>query len=943
MNLLVFTDSRGQHKPVGQSHLIFPELLALNPKLSVKNYLCPMKWTTTLDFLEMFSESDLSKFDHIILYTGIVDWSPRPVSNAYGDLYCNLNVQNISNANLNTRDYSKKVINDKKKIFDEIFTENRMREHFSNPFDVEYSGEKTINMYDLKMARDHLLPKLKSIRNLIYITSNRFVKGWEGDYKKGRPQNIDLTHQYSDLFSEDLKKTAQVIDLREWSDDEVKIHTCDNLHLSKSGSDYIYEKIEKILNLNKSPVMNVTMPRALNMNPMKSPERFAGDKTKSVLQSVNTSPYLATLIIGVRLDTEDITRITNLKFMLSWLEHYYGDLFEILIVEQDAEPKLKLHDLIEDKKNIRYQFIYNPTDYNRGWGYNVAVKHFCPQTKVIVLMDTDVLTSANFVREVLDCHTKYDAVSPYQNIYYTDPGEAEKIKKSFKIDDLNDEKKIKNPVTLAGGILIIKKKVYMAVRGFEQYVGYGCEDRALDVTIFNHLDPKKIRIAPFSYVHMYHPSDNKARSRFKEIYGHLTEKYGCQYYPGLDPYDSIHKNCTHVDKKKTLKLMIERTDSFGDPDLYKKKTGLTINGVLTNTTEKGISRYLENIIFPPNCADVGSYKESEIYKSAPAHDASELSVFYNAFKGKRCFIIGNGPSLNKNDLSLLENEYTFGVNSFYYKTRETGFRPYFYVVEDSSVMKENIEEIREYDVPFKFFPTNYKNLHPEQPNTFFFRMNRGFYEKSSPNYVVPRFSTDASDVLYCGQSVTYINLQLAYYMGFTEVYLIGMDFSYLIPDSHKRTGDVLLSDTDDPNHFHKDYFGKGKTWKDPKLDRVALNYKMAKLVYEATGRKIYNATIGGSLEIFERVDYDQLFSSVAGSAPEAKKMDEKSFSVANTLAREGAYSKALGKYVGLTRSHPGVFLYKRAAMDCYMKAVHSGQACAADDVAYLRGLIVGLP
>ncbi len=182
-------------------------------------------------------------------------------------------------------------------------------------------------------------------------------------------------------------------------------------------------------------------------------------------------------------------------------------------------------------------------------------------------------------------------------------------------------------------------------------------------------------------------------------------------------------------------------------------------------------------------------------------------------------------------------------------------------------MKENIAEIRAYEAPFKFFPTIYSNLHAKTPNTFFFHMNRGFYEKTSPNYAVPRFSTDASKVLYCGQSVTYINLQLAFFMGFTDVYLIGMDFDYVIPESHKRNGDVLLSDTDDTNHFHKDYFGKGKTWKDPKLDRVAMNYRQAKLSYEAVGRRIYNATVGGHLEIFPRVDYETLLrgSKVAKS------------------------------------------------------------------------------
>jgi hypothetical protein len=380
-----------------------------------------------------------------------------------------------------------------------------------------------------------------------------------------------------------------------------------------------------------------------------------------------------------------------------------------------------------------------------------------------------------------------------------------------------------------------------------------------------------------------------------------------------------------------------RASSFGDIDLYRHEENMSINGLINR---KKSMQSVRDVIFPTDFNSLAAYPEKELYAKVTEPDTDELAALYNAFKGKRCFIIGNGPSLNRHNLMLLKDEYTFGVNSFYYKTRETGFKPYFYVVEDSSVMKENIEEIRQFDTPYKFFPTNYKSLHPKQPNTFFFRMNRGFYEKSSPNYVVPRFSTDASKVLYCGQSVTYINLQLAYFMGFTEVYLIGMDFSYVIPESHKRTGDVLLSDTDDQNHFHKDYFGKGKTWKDPKLDRVALNYKQAKLVYEATGRKIFNATYGGSLEIFERVDYEAL---LIGSV--TKKHDASSmaglFKQANRLLQSNDYGKALTIYVELARLQPNFFTYKRAAMDSYLRAVEHQCICNADDVAYVRGLIVG--
>ena len=117
-------------------------------------------------------------------------------------------------------------------------------------------------------------------------------------------------------------------------------------------------------------------------------------------------------------------------------------------------------------------------------------------------------------------------------------------------------------------------------------------------------------------------------------------------------------------------------------------------------------------------------------------------------------------------------------------------------------------------------------------------------------------------VAYAGQSVTFMNLQLAYYLGFTHVYLIGMDFSYKIRDVDEAKGLTLISHADDVNHFHPDYFGKGKKWHDPKVHNVAKCYKFAKKIYEADGRNIFNATIGGKLEIFPRKNYSSLFRKI---------------------------------------------------------------------------------
>lgn len=244
-------------------------------------------------------------------------------------------------------------------------------------------------------------------------------------------------------------------------------------------------------------------------------------------------------------------------------------------------------------------------------------------------------------------------------------------------------------------------------------------------------------------------------------------------------------------------------------------------------------------------------------------DSRRIKKIHNKYMGNRCFIIGNGPSLNKMDLSKINNEYTFAVNGIFYKTDEMGFRPFFYVVEDKHVINDNLQKINDYkprDGGIKILASRdrFKFLN-SKGKTYFLNFNRGFYEEQSLYFEVPRFSVDASRNVYCGQSVTIVNLQLAYYFGFETVYLIGMDFSYSVPKTTIVKENTFESTEDDVNHFHPNYFGKGKKWHDPKLNNVIKSYKLCKLMYELDNRKIVNATIGGNLNEFERVDYNSLF------------------------------------------------------------------------------------
>lgn len=235
----------------------------------------------------------------------------------------------------------------------------------------------------------------------------------------------------------------------------------------------------------------------------------------------------------------------------------------------------------------------------------------------------------------------------------------------------------------------------------------------------------------------------------------------------------------------------------------------------------------------------------------------KLKALKNKHKGKRCFVIGNGPSLNKMNLSLLRNEYTFGVNGVFYAFDELGFMPTYYVVEDRLVAEDNRAKINSLNETIKIFPEDLKYCLRGDGNTVFVNFVRYYnylYKETHP----PKFSTDIQSGSFWGGTVTYLNLQLAYYMGFEEIYLIGMDLGYKVPLGNDKN--VITSEVNDENHFHPDYFGPGKRWHQPKEDRMIRSLQFAGEQYKSNGRNIFNATLEGNLHVFPRVNYDDLFT-----------------------------------------------------------------------------------
>ena len=241
------------------------------------------------------------------------------------------------------------------------------------------------------------------------------------------------------------------------------------------------------------------------------------------------------------------------------------------------------------------------------------------------------------------------------------------------------------------------------------------------------------------------------------------------------------------------------------------------------------------------------------------HELDELkksrdyfSKLQGKYKGKRCFIIGNGPSLNQQDLTLLKNEFTIGSNYIYKNYDKMGFLPTIFTIVNYLVAEQRIDEINKLNGTLKVFPFFLNYCVNSSEHTFFL---------NSPAF--NEFSTDINQYISWQSTVTFFNMQLAYYLGFDEVYLIGVDNNYIQPDSGKE-GAMIKQDNDDPNHFSKDYF-RGLTWQKADTNAMEYVYLLSGAAYEKSGRKLYNATHGGRLEIFERVEYESLFDDLSMS------------------------------------------------------------------------------
>lgn len=226
----------------------------------------------------------------------------------------------------------------------------------------------------------------------------------------------------------------------------------------------------------------------------------------------------------------------------------------------------------------------------------------------------------------------------------------------------------------------------------------------------------------------------------------------------------------------------------------------------------------------------------------------ELKKYHNIHKGQRCFIIGTGPSLTAEDLDKLKGEICFGSNRIFEIFSQTDWRPTYYMNQDYQLICKYVDEIRQLKVQRKFMPVEAKKHFGSSDDiSYFVLRHKEFYPGAAD------FSTHLDKYMGQGFTVTYGAIQMAYYMGFEKVFLLGIDHNYSISLNEKGIP-VIKDDVED---YFKGSKASNKGLNLPRVVESTMAYMTARKFADSHSNfSVYNATRGGKLEAFERVDFD---------------------------------------------------------------------------------------
>jgi len=212
-------------------------------------------------------------------------------------------------------------------------------------------------------------------------------------------------------------------------------------------------------------------------------------------------------------------------------------------------------------------------------------------------------------------------------------------------------------------------------------------------------------------------------------------------------------------------------------------------------------------------------------------------------------IVGNGPSLNKTPLEKFEGVASIGMNKIDLIFPRTTWRPSMIFCSNTMVVRQHQTTFRSTKIPLYLSWKSRWFIRKRNPDIFYFNQ-----------FQTSEFQCDAAVGISAGATVTYAALQFAYYMGANPVIIVGVDHKF-----DKNSDSLVYEKREgaDTNHFDPNYFPAGSLWGLPLLAQSEVNFEEARKAFERDGRYVFDATIGGKLDVFQKISIDDALEIIA--------------------------------------------------------------------------------
>lgn len=880
----VFADSRALFKEPHANYKLFTE--ELTQKWDVDLYIQPYKWTTVVDFLGLILDGVINPndYDLVILYAGIVDFSPRPIKGLKNGLLINkdTNLMHISAGKV--YQYQRKLNNKINYLNDLGFNMEQLKPHYSLGFDVIYEGDRTCNLLPSSQM-EKLANILNIIPNLLFIDCCKVLPNWNGSYKRGRPSNINLVYENSIKLSPLMNNAIRISD---WTEKNIREFTSDNMHLTKNGSDKLLQNI-------------------LNSPAYEQAQKYRAKKiTKNVIITASDKSFFSSLIMMIE----------------SLLKYNFGVLDEILIFDLGLEDWQKNY-----VESIRYTklFTYFPEDILEL--KQLDFNFFNPKTyafKVYALTQFHKLYDRNNIeincmyvdagiifqrpyKEIFDIIDKEDIFCVDHNDCHEYYGDNAFMLLHILSPDLYQDN---NGTSL--DILDVSKLAKPYIKA--GFFGYKVNGKYQSMVDEHYTLCKKTTVLSESR----NISGNSRADRLKIMWYRNNTNIGQYLTVNNIPFGSLNyqngrhdqtilsylviKNNVHIRNSRlynfTASGSVSKTQWFSSfKDKISKKFHLFENDIskiinikddaYLNNVNNIVQKYIEikwkekekrdtkAIAFPKTRESQDSisilHRGSLSKKDQWKCQGRLINYKKNKNDNDIFILLGNGPSLGDVDLHSLERYSTFGLNAAYRAYSEIDFWPTYFGCFDSLVCGHHASEFKKLilDSPIsRFFFINFDDKkrenfpeleiqnHPKFERISF--ISRTPEEKEKNNLIATSFNPFL-DMLTSGSN----SVQCALLMGYRKIILLGCDANYVeVVDGAQQESNknkLIMNETPDanPNYWFSNYQQKGDRFNLPNLAGCQLPAwgRLAETIkHLGINAEIINCSPDSRIEDFKKMD-----------------------------------------------------------------------------------------